>query len=29
MNYPLLESSPDYELAGKYLKKGASGVISF
>ena len=29
VNYPLLESSPDYELAGKYLKKGASGVISF
>ncbi len=29
VNYPLLESSPDYELARKYLKKGASGVISF
>ena len=29
VNYPLLKSSPDYELAQKYLKKGASGVISF
>lgn len=27
--YPLLESSPDYELAKKYLPKGASGIISF
>ena len=29
VNYPLLESSPDYALAKKYLPKGASGVISF
>lgn len=29
VNYPLLASSPDYELAKKYLPKGASGVISF
>lgn len=25
----MLESSPDYELAKKYLPKGACGVISF
>ncbi len=29
ISYPLLESSSDYELAKKYLPKGASGVISF
>ena len=29
VNYPMLESSADYKLAEKYLKKGASGVISF
>lgn len=29
VNYPLLESSKSYTLAKKYLKKGASGVISF
>lgn len=29
VHYPLLESSDSYELAKKYLKKGASGVISF
>ncbi|MDP4118206.1 MAG: O-acetylhomoserine aminocarboxypropyltransferase/cysteine synthase [Bacillota bacterium] len=29
VNYPLLKSSKDYELAGKYLPKGASGVIAF
>lgn len=29
VNYPLLESNPDYELAKKYLPKGACGVISF
>ena len=29
VNYPLLESGKDYEIAKKYLKKGASGVISF
>lgn len=29
VNYPLLESSDDYELAKKYLPRGASGVISF
>ena len=28
-HYPLLESSEDYELAQKYLSKGASGIISF
>lgn len=28
-HYPLLESSVDYELAQKYLSKGASGIISF
>lgn len=27
--YPLLEGSPNYDLAKKYLPKGASGVISF
>ncbi len=29
VNYPLLESSADYDVARKYLPKGASGVISF
>lgn len=29
VNYPLLESNSNYELAKKYLPKGASGVISF
>lgn len=29
VSYPGLESSKDYHLAQKYLKKGASGVISF
>lgn len=29
VNYPLLKSSPDYELAQKYLKKGASSLIGF
>ncbi len=29
VNYPLLESSPDYALAQKYLPKGSCGVISF
>lgn len=29
VNYPMLESSPDHELALKYLPKGACGVISF
>lgn len=29
VNYPLLKSSPDYDLAKKYLPKGASGVITF
>lgn len=29
VHYPLLESDPDYNLAKKYLAKGASGVISF
>lgn len=29
VNYPGLESSPYYELSKKYLKNGASGVISF
>lgn len=29
VNYPKLKSSPDYELAEKYLPKGACGVISF
>ncbi len=29
VNYPLLESNPDYNIAKKYLPKGASGVISF
>lgn len=29
VNYPLLKSSKDYDLAQKYLKDGASGVISF
>ena len=29
VNYPMLESSPDYPLAKKYLPKGACGVISF
>jgi len=29
VNYPMLESSPDYALAKKYLPKGACGVISF
>src|SRR5699024_10856116 len=29
VSYPLLESSKDYNLAKKYLKKGASGIISF
>lgn len=29
IHYPLLESDPDYELAKKYLSKGASGIIAF
>lgn len=29
VNYPLLKSSPSYELAKKYLPKGGSGIISF
>ena len=29
VNYPGLESSPSYELAQKYLSKGAGGVLSF
>ena len=29
VNYPLLEGNEYYELAGKYLPKGASGVVSF
>ncbi len=29
VNYPKLESSPDYKLAEKYLPKGSCGVISF
>lgn len=29
VNFPMLESSPDYELAKKYLPRGACGVISF
>lgn len=29
VSYPGLPSSPDYELAKKYLPKGASGVIAF
>ncbi len=29
VSYPGLESSPDYELAKKYLSKGCSGVIAF
>ncbi len=29
VNYPKLKSSPDYELAEKYLPNGASGVVSF
>jgi O-acetylhomoserine/O-acetylserine sulfhydrylase len=29
VNYPGLESSPSYENAKKYLKKGAGGVLSF
>lgn len=29
VHYPLLESDPDYPLAQKYLKRGASGVLSF
>lgn len=29
VNYPLLESDEDFNLAKKYLAKGASGVISF
>ena len=29
VNYPLLESNPQYELAKKYFPNGASGVISF
>ena len=29
VNYPKLKSSPDYELAEKYLPKGVCGVISF
>ncbi len=29
VNYPLLESSPYYTLAKKYLPEGASGVVSF
>jgi O-acetylhomoserine/O-acetylserine sulfhydrylase len=29
VNYPGLESSPHHKLAGKYLPKGAGGVLSF
>ena len=29
VNYPMLESSSQYELAKKYLKKGCCGVVSF
>lgn len=29
VNYPLLESSKDYDLAQKYLSKGASSLIGF
>jgi O-acetylhomoserine/O-acetylserine sulfhydrylase len=29
VNYPGLSKSPHYELAGKYLPKGAGGVLSF
>ncbi len=29
VNYPLLKSHKDYELAKKYLSKGASGILSF
>lgn len=29
VNYPMLESSPDYELCKKYMPNGAPGVISF
>ena len=29
VNYPLLKSSPDYELAKKYLPKGGSSLIGF
>ena len=29
VNYPLLEGSPYYDLAQKYLPDGASGVVSF
>ena len=29
VNYPGLESSPDHELAKKYLPRGAGGVLSF
>lgn len=29
VNYPLLKSNRDYDLAKKYLKNGASGIISF
>lgn len=29
VNYPLLKSHKDYELAKKYLPKGASGILSF
>lgn len=29
VNYPYLESSPDYNLAKKYLKHGASSLIGF
>ena len=29
VNYPKLKSSPDFELAEKYLPKGVCGVISF
>ncbi len=29
VNYPLLKSSPDYESAQKYLKKGGSSLIGF
>ncbi len=29
VNYPLLPSHPSYELAQKYLSKGASGILTF
>jgi O-acetylhomoserine (thiol)-lyase len=29
VNYPLLPSHPSYELAKKYLPKGASGILTF